>query len=292
MSSDSPEILPPSQPGLVRVWRWDVPMKTFKTIRFLSVSGLLVLAGWLLQNFLQLRGVVNVFLSRVDLFFLAVCVLTIGYLLTIEARRKRLWRLLLFIGLLICAFGIDRWAPKPQAENPPIPPPARESRHKSMVLRVTHVNTIRAEVNEPLEFRIPVKNTGELDIDAPAYSYGILLLDNSLSGVGEQHLFQYATAGTTPRVLNPGFTIFAGQEVSFLTPPNARQLTTDEARKLKDGKGKYVYILVVLQYGLPQTEAFDDGLLRPHSVYCGYFEKLPEGDFHFCQGFNYVRPKE
>jgi hypothetical protein len=67
-----PEVLPPERLGLVRVWRWDVPIRTFKTARVIGVGGLIVLLGWLFQNFLQLRGVVNLLLSRIDLWLMVL----------------------------------------------------------------------------------------------------------------------------------------------------------------------------------------------------------------------------
>jgi hypothetical protein len=70
-------------------------------------------AGWLLQNFLQLRGFVNLLASRIDLAFMALCMLAVGCAITIGLRRKRLWRILILVGLIVCALAVDNWAPKP-----------------------------------------------------------------------------------------------------------------------------------------------------------------------------------
>jgi hypothetical protein len=73
-----PEILPPEKnegivlPGdrqLVQMWRWRVTPKMAALIRAGMAIPAIGVAGWLLQNFLQLRGVVNLAASRVDLFF-------------------------------------------------------------------------------------------------------------------------------------------------------------------------------------------------------------------------------
>lgn len=116
--SQLPEIIPPSQTDLVRVWGWDVPVKTFKVVRAVGVAGLVALTGWLIQNFFQLRGIVNVFLSRVDLFFTALSLFAIVWALTLRMWHKRVLRAVSLALLLALALVVDWQSPKPQAPSP------------------------------------------------------------------------------------------------------------------------------------------------------------------------------
>jgi len=112
-----PQVLPPERPGLVRVWRWDVPVRAFKTTRVVGVGGLIVLAGWLFQNFLQLRGVVNLLLSRVDLLLIVLCLFAIACALTMGFRRKRLWRIVALCLLIFSALAVDWILPKSATDH-------------------------------------------------------------------------------------------------------------------------------------------------------------------------------
>jgi len=71
------------------------------------------LAGWLLQNFLQLRGVVNLLASRIDLGFLALCIFIAACALTIGWRRRKTWRIMAAIFVTVLAFVVDRLTPIP-----------------------------------------------------------------------------------------------------------------------------------------------------------------------------------
>src|SRR5579862_4066692 len=96
--NSNPEImLPDSQ---VSIGRWRVNPTLAVVIKVGLALPALGVAGWLLQNFLQLRGVVNVIASQVDLAFLALSLIVAGWALTIGLRRKRRWRIVL--GLVIC----------------------------------------------------------------------------------------------------------------------------------------------------------------------------------------------
>lgn len=70
---------------------------------------LLGFAGWLLQNFLQLRGVVNLIASRIDLSFLFLTLVLFGWLIT----SRKLYRSATVILCLFVVTGLDVWAPKP-----------------------------------------------------------------------------------------------------------------------------------------------------------------------------------
>jgi hypothetical protein len=106
-----PKILQPD--GMVQVWRWRVTPKTVAFIKIGSAIPLLGIAGWLLQNFLQLRGIVNLRASQIDLALLALCVFGIVCSLTIALPHKRRWRIVGGVFILILTFGTDWLAPKP-----------------------------------------------------------------------------------------------------------------------------------------------------------------------------------
>ena len=110
-----PEIIPPSDHESVQIWHWHVPRKAWKAIKFVSVVSLLSFAAWLFQNFLQLRGVVNLLASRVDLAILGLCLLFALYVLTIEWQRKGTFRIAIGLAIVAAVFGIDWLAPKPNA---------------------------------------------------------------------------------------------------------------------------------------------------------------------------------
>jgi hypothetical protein len=120
-----PEILPPEQPQQksLQLGPWVVPLKpkTVRALKGVAVTALLGWAGWFFQNFLQLRGVVNILASRVNLAFLWIFCFLACWLLTSGAVRKVLYRICLGVLLLVLVLCLDWWAPKPLAANPPPP---------------------------------------------------------------------------------------------------------------------------------------------------------------------------
>ena len=112
----------PSEPEIllsdcsVQFGRWRITPRAVTIIRVGAVVPLLGVAGWLLQNFLQLRGVVNLLASRIDLAFLALCVFITGFVLTIGIHRKRMWRISIFGFVLLAALATDKWTPKPSTQ--------------------------------------------------------------------------------------------------------------------------------------------------------------------------------
>jgi len=113
-----PEIIPPPDHPSVSVWRWRVTPKTAVIVRVGAAISSLGVAGWLLQNFLQLRGVVSLLASRIDLGFLAFSVFLTGCALTIGVQHNGRWRAAIGIAVVIVAFGIDWLAPKPRSPEP------------------------------------------------------------------------------------------------------------------------------------------------------------------------------
>ena len=159
-SSNLPEIIPPpNQIASVPVLRWRVTPRIAAVLKIGATIPLLGVAGWLLQNFLQLRGVVNLLASRIDLAFLAICLFVGACVLTIGLQRKRVWRVVAFFVIALAAAGVDSWAPKPlmqTASSLPTqttPPTAVDSRQHDVEKqlapeRLTSKDKVQARVNK------------------------------------------------------------------------------------------------------------------------------------------------
>jgi hypothetical protein len=127
---DKVEVLPPDRTGLVQMWWWRVQPKTARIIRIGAAVPALGCAAWLLQNFLQLRGVVNLTASRIDLGFLTLCILFVAYVITVGSPQGLKWRVIFFPVIVLLAFAVDQLTPKPpqptQATTVPKTPTAAE----------------------------------------------------------------------------------------------------------------------------------------------------------------------
>jgi len=108
------EVLPPVPSELVTIGRWRVSPRTAAWIKVGTATPAIAWAGWLLQNFIQLRGIVNLLASRVDLALLALCIFVIGCIFTIGMKRKRFWRTIIVIVVIIAAIATDVFTPKPK----------------------------------------------------------------------------------------------------------------------------------------------------------------------------------
>jgi hypothetical protein len=113
------EILPPDG-GLVWMWRWRVQPKTARIIKVAATIPAIGCAAWLLQNFLQLRGVVNLMASRIDLSFLTLCILFVAYVVTEGSQQKLKWRLILSAAIVLLAIAVDRLTPMPTITSIPV----------------------------------------------------------------------------------------------------------------------------------------------------------------------------
>ena len=112
---EGPEIDPEVVGGSAKRARpnvWDIPVVRKAAIA-ISFAGLAALAGWLFSNFLQLRGVVNLAASRIDLGFLWATATLAVFLVTTTAKRRVLVRWTTGIVFLVGVFWLDAWAPKP-----------------------------------------------------------------------------------------------------------------------------------------------------------------------------------
>src|SRR6476660_4405669 len=94
---DKNKIMLPEERPLVQIVHWRVTPKVAALIKATMVAPAIAVAGWLVQNFLQLRGVVNLTASRVDLAFIVLALFVAGFALTIGWRHKRIWRLAIFV---------------------------------------------------------------------------------------------------------------------------------------------------------------------------------------------------
>jgi hypothetical protein len=114
----NPEILP-KEPKSLQIGEWVIPASAVQVIKTVIkttvIFALLGWAAWSLQNFLQLRGVVNVLASRINLAFLFVTLFVVAWILTVGFRRKALWRVFFGLILLAVVCGFDWLAPKPLA---------------------------------------------------------------------------------------------------------------------------------------------------------------------------------
>jgi hypothetical protein len=171
-----PEILPP-ETGLVKVWRWRVRPTTATFIRVGAAISAITAAGYFFQNFLQLRGVVNVIASQVDLAFVALCVFVAGCAVTIGLPRKRMWRIIIGIAVVMAALGIDRLTPKPPIQptiaslpTQPIPvtkSPTAEEIAKEIAKNIPTPPETRKKIAVPADSEPPIEVVSHpYDIDA------------------------------------------------------------------------------------------------------------------------------
>lgn len=151
MSDDQPEILPPEKHGsLAASERQLLP-------EFMRKKGVVVISTafcgsavvWCLSQFFQLRGIVNLVLSRLAL----LGVFLFGALFVLVLINATNWLHKRWITIAVCIFlawslvGLDWWAPKPkpQPSPTPIPAPKPPSRGPIAVLNFASIDhlTIR-----------------------------------------------------------------------------------------------------------------------------------------------------
>jgi hypothetical protein len=90
-----------------------IPAKYLPYVKGAVGLSLLGFAGWLLQNFLQLRGIVNLLASRIDLGFLFLALVSLGCLMTATFKWRKLYWSATVILCLLVVVCLDEWAPKP-----------------------------------------------------------------------------------------------------------------------------------------------------------------------------------
>ena len=118
VSQPSGEVLPPQNYWFPK----DIPFLKRPGVRVVG-SGLftVVLAGWLIQNFLQLRGYVNITASRIDLVLIVVCVTGCVWIWARNTRKRMLLvPVILTILVVASAIGADRMT----LPNNPTPQPS------------------------------------------------------------------------------------------------------------------------------------------------------------------------
>lgn len=170
----------------------------FKSAGFLALVGL---CGWFFNTFLQLRGVVDLMLSRIALLGLWLAMLVIVCLATLSL--ERMSRLISITGaaLILAAsmFGLDAWAPKPKPEiardiaTPPDPPivvapdttvPQPPERPAKVVVEC-RLN----DNNSPCELECTTENTGMRAVRDVAVGFvGILPFQTMLAGPAQARI--------------------------------------------------------------------------------------------------------
>jgi hypothetical protein len=107
------------------------PIQQQRKIRAYSIVGLLGLVGWLFQNFLQLRGVVDVVASRIDLGVMWFAGMAIVAILTVGTKWRSLRGVVFGVFLAIALIGLDSWAPKSKQQMATAMVPAIAQRQAS-----------------------------------------------------------------------------------------------------------------------------------------------------------------
>jgi hypothetical protein len=97
--------------SVVHTWTIRLSPKQWVVVKVGCVTGLLGFAGWCLQNFFQLRGVVDLAVSRIFLGLMAASFAVVWFMISV-----RLWtsaRIIIGIALPVAVIvGLDAWAPK------------------------------------------------------------------------------------------------------------------------------------------------------------------------------------
>ena len=173
--------------------------------------------------------------------------------------------------------------------------PDVEKKQEVGTLHIEHID-VGAYANRAITLRFRIKNIGSFKVRAPKTSFSVYVSDVLLSDLGEHHFFDILKNGGSEFISNPDFEMAPGEEIMFdsaaqpLIPGNeSRPLTEQQAHDLESGKTN-MYIMALLQYGPEMEGAFDDGLKRPHSVWCVHFTGIHSANPFYCNGFNYSRP--
>jgi hypothetical protein len=157
-----------------------------------------------------------------------------------------------------------------------------------------HVNSVAINVkaDQPIGGTVMAVNEGSKTIVSPDYTAVVAIVDNPLSAIGEQHLFEMADRSTLSSINRPGLEIEPQHSYSFPLYPTdgtqGRKVSTEQAAGIEAGT-KNLYILLILQYGPQLRELLPDGLRRPHSVFCVHYTHKGEEPY-YCNGFNYRQP--
>jgi hypothetical protein len=189
-----PARIPPFVPDTVRVLWWSVSPKTAKAIKVLAPIPSLVLAGWLFQNFLQLRGVVDLLASRIDLAFLWAALFVVVYALTVSTKRKILSRSVAGLVLLLGVIGVDWWAPKPQMSPTKREPAQGQTEPRSQLpprpeVRVLNRQMLLDETRMPRGVRVEIENYGgEARVEATDIVYFMDRKEYSPTGKSQTQL--------------------------------------------------------------------------------------------------------
>jgi hypothetical protein len=231
MGEDSrlPEILRPEDSDFVRVWWWRVPPRTARVIRIAAATVPLGGAAYWFQNFIQLRGIVNLLASRIDLVLVTLCLLAAAYLVTEGISRKWKWRIVSGTVIVCAAFGLDWLAPKPQTNIavksiiepkslPPqtVPQPSVQSPNASSG-KPTKPPPKQNEVpNSMTEAdRTPAQKSGlDLGVSLVSPTAPAIVVDNQTDNVAEGITWELVMFRTTDQA----FFSYATQNIGYVKP--------------------------------------------------------------------------
>jgi hypothetical protein len=99
----------------VQLRSWTIPNAVVRKIaKTVCISGLIAVAGYCSQNFLTLRGVVDLNISRVNLGIACSAIAAALWITVARTSWRWFWRIVTFMIMLLTYFVIDWWAPKPE----------------------------------------------------------------------------------------------------------------------------------------------------------------------------------
>src|SRR5579883_1975485 len=114
----------------VRLGRWAIPI-TAETMRKIKIAGAIALfapASWLLAEFFQLRGFVNLTASRIMLFFLWVFFALACWLILSQLIRRKLFVVILSGLKRRLNLEMRYYREQPERILPPCPPQRKSPR--------------------------------------------------------------------------------------------------------------------------------------------------------------------
>jgi hypothetical protein len=156
---------------------------------------------------------------------------------------------------------------------------------------------------QPIICAAKISNPSTTPAVAPKYSVTVSIPDNRLGDIGESQLFDKLKSVATSYISNQNFEIRPGMAAHFrlgntldqpIVPNQTPILSQKDYRGIKYGT-KYVYLMIMIQHGPIMEHPFDDGIKRPHTMFCVFFTKglsngPPRDGPYYCNGFNYERP--
>lgn len=283
------EVLPAGQPN-TKIHMWNRP----EVRAFASGICLLPFAGWLIQNFFQLRGYVNLLASRIHLYSAAACVAAWVWIWARNTQRhKKVLPAILTIVIFVVAFGADR-VTLPHTEESPNPQQfptaaeiAREVRRLGFPSQAAPQKS--GELSVPLSVVIESSNLRAdssawtngffFEFEAPSLGHAVLTPSQLAAFVritnltnSDIHLVSYSAEIKIGNIWIPLRTISTNSAIgAFDAYPSDRYPSLAEAMK-------HAIPFDFSEVGLDQELYKMEGLIRPHGMLRGWaFFQYPPG---------------